>query len=787
MNKRALRVLEFDKIKKKVEVYATTSATKNLIGELEPYESAYEAARSLEETNEALELLMKKGNPPFDGLYNIDDYVSRCEKGGDISAEGLLKIANMLRSSRRFKQYISRKDEEQVYERIEEIAQNLVPIKSLEDSIFLAIVSEDEIADRASEALYKIRTSLKNKNSSIREKLGSVMRNYSKYMQDNLYTMRGDRYVIPVKAEHRGSVEGLVHDQSSTGATLFIEPIGLVNLNNEIKQLMLKEKAEVERILAELSTKVYNSIISVKLDWETLCVLDFIFAKAKYGLEINGSKPIINENGKVNLIRVRHPLINKDNVVPSDIFIGDKFSSLIITGPNTGGKTVTLKTLGLVNMMGLSGLLIPADSGSEISFFEEIYADIGDEQSIEQSLSTFSSHMTNIVKIMDNADDKSLALFDELGAGTDPTEGAALAISILEKLRARGCFIAATTHYSELKAYALRTEGVENGSVEFNVETLRPTYKLLIGIPGKSNAFNISRRLGLSEEVIEYAKTVISEDTLEFEDLIQNLQEKSISAEENAKVAERYKLEAKSLKEKYQIKLTNIENVRENQFEQARREARNILREAREEADEIIKNMKEIEKEGLSNPDIKRKLNEARGKIEKSISKTDMGLNEKQHEGEELEEVFEGMDAFLPSLNQKVVVLSNPDRKGEVLVEAGIMKVNVKVKDLRKAPSNRQEKRNGKSSKKVNLNLSRIDSSIDLRGLDAEEALYRVDKYLDEAYLAGMTEVSVIHGKGTGILRKSIADMLRRHVHVKSHRLGVYGEGGDGVTVVILK
>lgn len=550
---------------------------------------------------------------------------------------------------------------------------------------------------------------------------------------------------------------------------------------------MLKEKAEVERILAELSTKVYNSIISVKLDWETLCVLDFIFAKAKYGLEINGSKPIINENGKVNLIRVRHPLINKDNVVPSDIFIGDKFSSLIITGPNTGGKTVTLKTLGLVNMMGLSGLLIPADSGSEISFFEEIYADIGDEQSIEQSLSTFSSHMTNIVKIMDNADDKSLALFDELGAGTDPTEGAALAISILEKLRARGCFIAATTHYSELKAYALRTEGVENGSVEFNVETLRPTYKLLIGIPGKSNAFNISRRLGLSEEVIEYAKTVISEDTLEFEDLIQNLQEKSISAEENAKVAERYKLEAKSLKEKYQIKLTNIENVRENQFEQARREARNILREAREEADEIIKNMKEIEKEGLSNPDIKRKLNEARGKIEKSISKTDMGLNEKQHEGEELEEVFEGMDAFLPSLNQKVVVLSNPDRKGEVLVEAGIMKVNVKVKDLRKAPSNRQEKRNGKSSKKVNLNLSRIDSSIDLRGLDAEEALYRVDKYLDEAYLAGMTEVSVIHGKGTGILRKSIADMLRRHVHVKSHRLGVYGEGGDGVTVVILK
>ncbi|GKX66099.1 endonuclease MutS2 [Inconstantimicrobium mannanitabidum] len=787
MNNRALRVLEFDKVKQKVAAYATTSATKELIAELEPYETAFEVKRSLEETNEALELLMKKGNPPFEGLYNINDYVSRCEKGGDLSAAGLLKIANMLRAARRFKEYIARKDEEQGYENIEEIAQNLLGIKNLEDSIFLAIVSEDEIADRASEALYKIRTSLKNKNNSIREKLGSVMKNYSKYMQDNLYTMRGDRYVIPVKAEHKGSVEGLVHDQSSTGATLFIEPIGLVNLNNEIKELMLKEKAEIERILAELSTRVYNSIATVKLDWEILCTLDFIFAKAKYGLEINGIKPEINEQGKINLIRVRHPLIDKDRVVPSDIFMGDAFTSLIITGPNTGGKTVTLKTLGLVHIMALSGLLLPADSGSEISFFEEIYADIGDEQSIEQSLSTFSSHMTNIVEIMKSANNKSLALFDELGAGTDPTEGAALAISILEKLRARGCFIAATTHYSELKAYALRTVGVENGSVEFNVETLRPTYKLLIGIPGKSNAFNISRRLGLSEEVIEYAKDIISEDTLQFEDLIQHLQEKSISAEENAKQAEKYKLEAKALKEKYQVKLDNLENVRENQFEQARREARNILRQAREEADEIIKNMKELEKEALSNPDIKRKMNEARNKIDNSISKTDIGLNKKQHEGEELKEVYEGMDAYLPSLNQKVVVLSAPDKKGEVIVEAGIMKINVKVKDLRKAPSNRQEKKTNKSNKKVNLNLNQIDSSIDLRGLDAEEALYRVDKYLDEAYLAGMPEVSIIHGKGTGILRKSIADMLKRHIHVKSHRLGVYGEGGDGVTVVILK
>lgn len=792
MNERSLHVLEFDKIKEHIKKYASTGATKDLIDKLGPYKTVFEIEGALEETSEAVDLILKKGNPPFDGLYNIDDYISRCEKGGSLTAGALLKIANMLRTARKLKEYAARKQDDIPHERIEEIVLNLTSLKNIEDSIYNAIIGEDEIADRASENLFRIRMALKNRNSSIREKLGSIMRSYSKYMQDNLYTMRGDRYVIPVKAEFKGSVEGLVHDQSSTGATVFIEPIGLVNLNNEIKELMLKEKAEIDKILSDLSFKVYGSIIAVKLNWTTICDLDFIFAKAKYGLEINGSKPNINENGVINLRRVRHPLINSDVVVPADIFMGDTFTSLIITGPNTGGKTVTLKTIGLIHIMGLSGMMIPADSGSSISYFSEIYADIGDEQSIEQSLSTFSSHMTQIVKIMDKADSKSLVLFDELGAGTDPTEGAALAISILEMLRKRKTTIAATTHYSELKAYALRTEGVENGSVEFNVETLRPTYKLLIGIPGKSNAFNISRRLGLKEDIIDFAKSIISHDSLQFEDLIQDLQEKSIKAAENERLTERYKNQAKEIKEKYEAKLASIDSVRENQFEQARRESRNILRQAREEADEIIKNMRELEKQGMINGDVKRKLNEARGKIDKGISKNDENILKKKTEGmEPLKEAKEGMEAFLPSLNQRVTILSNPDKKNEVMVEVGMMKMSVKVKDLVSAPSKREEKKQnkaaGKASKKINLNLSTVSSEIDLRGLDAEEAIYKTDKYLDEASLAGLGSVYVIHGKGTGVLRKSISEMLRRHVHVKSYRLGNYGEGGDGVTVVELK
>lgn len=785
MNEKSLRVLEFNKLKEKIKFYAKTAACKDSIDELVPYNNIFEVREHLEETEEALDIMMRKGNPPFEGLYDVREAVYRAGKGGVLNAGQLLKIAQMVRCARRFDDYIKRKEGEREYYRLENICTGLFPLKKLEDDVFNAIISEEEISDKASTTLFNIRKSLKDKNSSIRDKVNAIIRSNSKYLQENLYTMRGERYVIPVKAEYKGMVQGLVHDQSSTGATLFIEPISLVNLNNEIKELVLKEKAEIDRILNELTLKVSDNITAIKNNMNIVNELDFIFAKAKYGSEINGICPKISEDRTFDIIEGRHPLINKEVVVPSDIYMEKDFSSLIVTGPNTGGKTVTLKTVGLLHTMALSGLLIPAKENSKIGFFKEIFADIGDEQSIEQSLSTFSSHMTNIVNIMEKADENSLVLFDELGAGTDPTEGAALAMAILESLRERGCRLVATTHYSELKAYALRTLGVENASVEFDVETLRPTYKLLIGIPGKSNAFEISRRLGLNNETIDRAKNLIPNDNLQFEDLIQSLQEKTMKAEGDAKRAELNKIEALNLKEKYEAKLQGLENMRENAYMDARREAKQILRDAKEEADKILKNMRELERMGISS-DQRRKLEEERGKLKDKLSNAEESLNKKVVDnGEAIKEVTLGMDAFLPSLNQNVIIISMPDNKGEVQVEAGIMKVNVKLKDLRKVKSNKKEIKK-KKKQEVNLRLKSISSSVDLRGMDSEEACYTVDKYLDEAYLSGLSEVTIIHGKGTGILRKAINDMLKRHPHVKSYRLGEYGEGGSGVTVAQL-
>jgi DNA mismatch repair protein MutS2 len=785
MNEKSLRVLEFNKVKEEIKRYALTGASKDTIDELVPYGNIHEVKEHLQETKEALFLLMKKGAPPFEGMYDVREAVTRAEKGGTLNPGQLLRIGNMVRCARRFIDFIKRKDEEEAYNILEDICAGLTPIRKLEDSIFNAIIGEEEISDKASQTLYNIRRSLKDKNSSVRDKVNSIIRENSKFLQDNLYTMRGDRYVIPVKSEHKGSVPGLIHDQSSTGATLFIEPMSLVKINNEIKELMLKEKAEIERILQELSGYVYDEIIAVKNNANILNELDFIFAKAKYASAIEGICPAVNGNGIVDLVQAKHPLIDPKKVVSSDIYLGREFTSLVITGPNTGGKTVTLKTVGLLHVMAMSGILIPARENSAVSFFREIYADIGDEQSIEQSLSTFSSHMTNIVSIMEEADNESLILFDELGAGTDPTEGAALAVAILETLRNRNCKIVATTHYSELKGYALRTIGVENASVEFDVETLRPTYKLLIGIPGKSNAFEISRRLGLNDEVIEKSKELISSESLKFEDLIQSLQEKSMKAERDAREAEMLKLEARKLREKYDVKLENLEKTRENAFGEARREAKQILREAKEEADQILKNMRELERLGYDS-DARRKLEAQRSKLKDKLDKTESVINKAEKDnGETIENVKPGMEAFLPSLNQKVVILTMPDSRGDVQVEAGIMKINVKLKDLRKSKETKEVKQ--KTRREVNLNTKSVSSSVDLRGLDAEEACYNADKYLDEAYLGGLGEVSLIHGKGTGILRKSINDMLKNHPHVKSYRLGEYGEGGTGVTVVQLK
>ena len=786
MNNKVIVSLEFDKIKKLIEKYAITASAKEKIRELEPYGSHFDVIEHLEETKEALDLLIKKGNPPFEGLYDVKEELVRVQKGGGLGAGALLKIANMLRAARRFSEFISTKDEEEGYRILEDIAMGITPYKNVEDAIFRAIIGEEEISDRASEKLYSIRKSLKEKNSSIRDKVNSIVRSNAQYLQDSLFTMRGNRYVIPVKAEYKSLVPGLVHDQSSTGATLFIEPMNLVNLNNEIKELMLQERAEIQRILEELTSLVYGFISTIKTNFDIIVDLDFIFAKAKYGSSMDGILPSVNTEGRIDLIEARHPLIDRKKVIASNIYLGGEFTSLVITGPNTGGKTVTIKATGLIELMGLSGLLIPAKENSSIAFFKEIFADIGEEQSIEQSLSTFSAHMTNIVKIMEQADKDSFVLFDELGAGTDPTEGAALAIAILENLRNRGARILATTHYSELKAYALRTIGVENASVEFNVETLRPTYRLLIGVPGKSNAFEISRRLGLSDDLISESKKLIDSDSLEFEDLIQSLQDKSIKAEEYARDAEKYKIQAKMMKEKYEEKLARIEEVRENAYAEARRESKAILDDAKEEADNILKNMRELERLGVSS-EARRALEKERGKLRDKISTAEQSLqkNLEDNKGEELTEVYPGMEAMLPRINQKVIILSEPDNKGEVQVEAGIMKINVKLKELRKVKETKQEKKIRKREAK--LNLKQVSSSVDLRGMDSIEATMVADKYLDDAAIAGLGEVTLVHGKGTGVLRSAIADMLRKHPHVKKHRLGVYGEGGNGVTIVELK
>ena len=788
MNKKSLKVLEFEKIKETLKKYTASSAGKALIEELEPYESSYEVRRALKETEEALKLLGKKGNPPFEGLYDVRDAIERAGKGGTLMAGSILKIGNMLRCARNLKDYIGRKEQEEAYPLLENICEGIVPLKSLENSIFNIIISEEEIADSASTTLYNIRKALREKNSSIRDKVNDFIRSNSKYLQENLYTMRGERYVVPVKAEFKGSVNGLVHDQSSSGATLFMEPITLVKLNNDIKELMLKEKAEIERLLAELSAKIYENINAVNIDSKIVWEMDFIFAKAKYASYINGICPEVNDDGSFDIVEGRHPLIDRNIVVPSSIELGKEFTSVVITGPNTGGKTVTLKTVGLMHIMALSGILIPARENSSIAFYKEIFADIGDEQSIEQSLSTFSSHMTNIVNIIEKADKESLVLFDELGAGTDPTEGAALAISILEYLKNRKVKIIATTHYSELKVYGLKTDGVENASVEFDVETLKPTYRLLLGIPGKSNAFEISKRLGLIDNIIDDARTLISTDSLKFEDVIENLQSKSIKAERDAMLASSLKEQSMTLKEEYEKKLKSLEKVREREINEAKREARNLLRAAKEDADKILKDMRDLEKLGYSSEArglLERERKKLKDKLEKHEEKIDLSSKTK---GKGIKEVKLGMDVMLPSLNQKVTIISMPDSKGEVQVQAGIMKINVKVKDLTEISSTEDIKQNKiKSKREVKLNMRTTSSSVDLRGMDGQEAEYTVDKYLDEAYLAGLPEVSIIHGKGTGILRKVINDLLKAHPHVKNYRLGEYGEGGSGVTIVQLK
>ena len=779
MEERTFKILEVQKVLDKLVSYSNTEKGKEMSATLMPFDNEYEVNRALKETKEAYTYVVKKGRAPIYSDKGLKEVLSRAEKGGELNAKEILIVGRSLRTAREITVYLDSDDIDE--NSLRDSAVNITTIKWLEDKIEQCIIDEDEISDNASRALGAIRRNLREKGIEIKERVGSMVRNYSKYLMENIYTVRGDRYVLPVKVEYKSTVKGLVHDVSSTGSTVFIEPMELVTLNNEIKELKLKEMAEIERILNEISRDINKNVKALKMNREIISDLDFIFAKGAYGLEIEGIIPEINSNGIYNIVQGRHPLIPSDKVVPLDIHSGEDFTTIVITGPNTGGKTVTLKTVGLLHVMALSGMMIPAYQGSVINVFEGIYADIGDEQSIEQSLSTFSAHMTNIVSILNKAKKNSLVLFDELGSGTDPTEGSALAISVLEELRNRGCSIISTTHYSELKKYGLNTQGVENASVEFDVATLRPTYRLLMGIPGKSNAFEISRKLGLSDDIIKFARENIAKDTLEFEDLIRSLSEKTMEAEKLSRENETLRNEAKDLYEKYKSKLDRIDEVREKSVEAGKEKAKKIIEEAKEEADKILKEMREMERHGITS-NMRHEMEKKRKALKDKAEKMESA---KKEQGGGLTKVSEGQEVKIISLNAKGVVLSFDDKKQEAVVQAGIMKITSKYSDLQGATVTKAEKKATK--REVKLNLKSVSTSLDIRGLDGEEGKYRTDIYLDEAFVAGLEEVTIIHGKGTGALKTAILSMLRNHPHVKKFRDGEYSEGGNGVTVVTLK
>ena len=660
----------------------------------------------------------------------------------------------------------------------------------MEDAIARAIISEEEISDHASPALATIRRNIRQKQDSIKDKLNAIIRSADnrKYMQDAVVTMRGDRYVIPIKQEYKAMVPGLIHDMSASGATVFIEPLSVVETNNEIKSLIIREQQEIERILMELTGMVAEIREPLKVNVEIVSTLDFIFAKAKLSRDLNCICPKLSRSKVLKILQGRHPLLDRKTVVPIDIELGDRFSTLVITGPNTGGKTVTLKTVGLFVLMLQAGLHLPVKEGSEFGLFSNVFADIGDEQSIEQSLSTFSSHMKNIVKILAEADESSLVLFDELGAGTDPTEGAALAIAILDGLTQRGIRTIATTHYSELKIYAMTNERVENACCEFDVETLRPTYRLLVGIPGKSNAFAISEKLGLERDVISRAKEFLTQDSIRFEDVLSDIEKSRTQALREKEQAEAFKRQIEEIRREAEKEREKIARERDRIISKAKDEARSLIIEARYEAEELLERLKTMEKEGFGQNSTK-ELREARAGVRRldhleAAYVDEIGVRDGY--AEPPKDLRPGESVMLLSLNQKATVLEEPDGDGQVLVQAGIMKIKVHITQLSRINEQKNTIEKMQKVRMTSVKASPIGLELDLRGLNVEEALDRVDKYIDDATIAGLHEVTLIHGKGTGTLRKAISEHLRRHGQVESFRLGKYGEGEAGVTVVKL-
>ena len=782
MKERTLRVLEFTRIREMLAEGALTEAGAEKCRRLEPADDLATAQALQAETEEAAVILQYSGGHPMTAFPDIRPALAICGKGGSLSAGMLLNVAELLRASRAARDALVTDRENTPI--LKARAEGLFVARNIEKDITDAIISEDEIADRASSELMNIRRHLRGAQDRIREKLNQMIRSAAlqKALQDPIITVRNNRYVLPVRAEFRSSVPGLVHDQSSSGATLFIEPMAAVEMGNELKQWELKEQQEIERILAALSAEVAPYAASMEETEELLAELDFIFAKGMLSRRFVCVSPKLNNEGRLKIIRGRHPLIDPEKVVPSTIWLGEEFTTLVITGPNTGGKTVTLKTVGLFTLMAQAGLQVPADLGTELAVFEQVFADIGDEQSIEQSLSTFSGHMTNIVEIMHEVTPRDLVLFDELGAGTDPTEGAALAQSILTRLLHIGVRTLATTHYSELKAFALTTKGVENASVEFDVETLRPTYRLSIGVPGKSNAFEISRRLGLPENLIDASRKLLSGNAIRFEDVIANAEYHRQVAEKERQLAEEASRETVRLRNEAEQLRKEMEQKRTEQLRKAREDAKRIVDQARRESEGVIAELKKMKKNAAAGD-----VNELRRRLDKESDELAEGLGQPAPEsGEAPKTVKAGDKVKILTLGAEGTVLAPPDEKGEVQLQAGMMKFKAPLSQLRMI---RQEPAKEKTTVKAKTGMMTrtVKSECDVRGMNLEEALDAMGLYLDEAVLAGLNEVYIIHGKGTGILRAGIQQDLRKNKHVKGFRRGMYGEGEDGVTVVTLK
>lgn len=792
MNQKVLRTLEYNKIVEQLAEYAFGADTKERCLSLLPSTSLSEITNAQQQTKDAMNRSLKKGRLDCSGIKPLSSAIRRVEIGGTMNIEELLGLCKLLETARRVKAYGRKEREDIPSDSLSELFDGLEPLSPLCDEIRRCIISVDEISDDASSNLKSIRRSIRSTGDRIHAQLNQMLNNQNvrNCLQDFVITMRNGRYCLPVKAEAKSQITGMVHDQSSSGSTLFIEPMAVVNLNNELKELSIKEQDEIAVILATLSAKAGEYIPAIETDYQILTELDFIFAKAAYALEYNGITPHFNTERKIRILKGRHPLLDAKKVVPIDISLGSDFDQLVITGPNTGGKTVSLKTVGLLTLMGQAGLPIPSGDRSELAVFDDIFADIGDEQSIEQNLSTFSSHMTNIIHILKEANEHSLVLFDELCAGTDPTEGAALAVSILSYFHSRGIRTMATTHYSEIKIYALTTSGIENACCEFDVETLSPTYRLLIGIPGKSNAFAISKKLGLSDTLIEDARTRISSNEQNFEDLLSDLEASRITIEKEQAEINRYKSEIAALKQQLKNKQEKLDESRDAILRKAKEEANQILQEAKDTADEAIRN---FNKYGTTRPSIQ-EMEKQRTNIREK-----MAANEKKSSKEKDTAIYNpkvpkklriGDSVKVLSMNLTGTVHSLPNAKGDLFVQMGILRSQVNIKDLvlieDAAPGSKKYVKTGAGKLKMSKSAS-VSTEINLIGKTVDEAIALLDKYLDDAYLAHLPSVRIVHGKGTGALRSAVQSHLKRQSYIKSFHLGEFGEGDAGVTIAEFK